>query len=312
MRRILIHWLTTSVPSVLVVSLLTFVLVSFTPGDAARAVLGPNATEEQYQFVRTELGLNDPLWQQYWHWLSHALRGDLGRSILSGEPVVNVLAERLPVTGLLILGSVALTAMLGIGLGVLSAVRSGPLGRVIDGVSLLGLAVPNFWLGLILVAVFAVAYPLFPSTGYVPLSEAPTAWAASLVLPVVTLGLGACASIAKQTRDAMLDELGRPYVLMLRAHGLRERSVVLEHALKNAAIPVVTVLGLLFVGLLGGTVLVESVFVMPGLGSLAVQATVSHDLPVIQGVAVLFTIVVVVVNLIVEIMYGRLNPKAAL
>jgi peptide/nickel transport system permease protein len=174
---------------------------------------------------------------------------------------------------------------------------------------MVGLAIPNFFLGLILIALFAVAIPLFPATSYVPFDESPLEWARSLVLPVVALATPGIAVVAKQTRDSMRAVLERPFIRTLRASGLPRRSIIYKHALRSAAIPVVTVLGLIFVASLGGTVLVESVFAMPGLGGLAVQATTQHDLPLIQGVAVYFTVLVVAVNLLVDLAYGWLDPR---
>jgi peptide/nickel transport system permease protein len=181
--------------------------------------------------------------------------------------------------------------------------------RLLDGLSLIGLAAPNFWLALVLVELLAVRHPLFPATGYVPFSADPAQWLASLVLPVVTLSFGASAFIARQTRDAMVDVLARDFVTALRAHGLSRRSIIFKHALRNASIPVVTLLGLMFVSLLGGTVIIEGVFAIPGLGQQAVAASSAHNLPMIEGVAFYFTVIVVIVNLLVELSYGWLNPK---
>ncbi|MGW4874690.1 ABC transporter permease [Streptomyces chartreusis] len=309
MRRIA-RWSVSSAALTFIVSALTFVLASLTPGDAARTILGPSATPEQYQQLRRQLGLDEPLAAQYWHWLGRAVHGDLGTALSNGQTVTQTLEQRLGVSLSLIIGALLVSALLGVGLGVLSAVRGGVLGRALDVLSMVGLAVPGFWLGLLLVAAFAVAIPLFPASGYVPFADSPWQWLRSLVLPVVTLGLAGSATIAKQTRDAMLAELDRDYIVLLRAHGLPERSVVLRHALKNAAVPVVTVLGLLLVGLLSGTVLAEAVYVLPGLGSTAVMATQAHDLPLIQGVALCFTAIVVIVNLLVELLYDRLDPRS--
>lgn len=309
MVRLIGYRLLISVPLLFGVSILTFVLVSLTPGDAARTILGTNGTPQQYAQLRHQLGLDQPLYAQYGHWVERVLHGNLGSSLFTGEPVTQALNERLSVTLSLIIGATALSALLGIGLGVLSALRTGSLGRLVDVLSLAGLALPNFWLGLLLVTLLAVKVHLFPATGYVPLNQSVGEWARALVLPVVTLMVGGVAVVAKQTRDSMLDVLRRDFIRTLRANGLPERSIIVKHALKNAAIPVVTVLGLIFVSLLSGTVLVESVFVLPGLGSLAVQTTNQHDIPVIQGVAVYFTLIVVTVNLLVDLTYGWLNPK---
>jgi peptide/nickel transport system permease protein len=304
-RRLLV-----SIPLVLVVTMLTFVLQSLAPGDAARAILGENYNPEAYAELRRQLRLDEPVLVQYGHWLAGAVHGDLSVSPVSGIEVTAEITRRLPVTLALTVGTVLVAAVVGVGLGVLSAVRGGRLGGAVDVISLIGFALPNFWFALVLVTLFAVTVPLFPATGYVPFTTSPSGWLASLVLPVVTLAVSAVAVLAKQTRDAMLDTLSRGFVHTLRANGASEASVIFRHALRNAAIPVVTVIGLLFVGLVSGSVLVETVFAMPGLGGLAVQASSQRDLPTLQGVALAFTVVVVVVNLLVDLAYGWLDPRA--
>jgi peptide/nickel transport system permease protein len=309
MLRLVLRRVAISLPLIAVVTLLTFLLQSVAPGDTARTILGVNYTPQGYAQLRQQLGLDRPLLVQYWDWLSSALRGDLGVSPISGLDVGAEIGNRLAVTLSLIVGATVLAAGIGIGLGVLSAVREGWLGRSVDGLAMVGLGLPNFWLGLVLVTVFAVALPVLPATGFVSFVDSPAGWARSLVLPVTTLTVGAVAVVAKQTRDAMLEALGRDFIDTLRANGVAERSLVFRHALRNAAIPVVTVIGLVFVSLISGTVLVEAVFAMPGLGGLAIQATTQHDLPMLQGVALTFTLVVVTVNLLVDLTYGWLNPK---
>lgn len=304
LRRLLL-----AVPLLFVVSSLSFVLVSLTPGDAAREILGINATPEEYAQLRRSLGLNLPLYDQYWNWLRHAFEGNLGASFLSGEKVTQVIGSGLPVTLSLILLAVVVVAVLGVGLGVFSAVRGGVAGRLVDAASMLGFAIPAFWLGLILIVVFAVKLNWFPAIGYVPLTQSATEWIRSLTLPVLALAIGGVAGVARQTREAMLDALNSEYIRMARANGLPPRSLYFRHALKNASIPVVTQLGLLTIALLGGTVLVENVFALQGLGRLVVGATTQHDLPVVQGIAVVFTLIVVVVNLLVDLAYTLLNPR---
>jgi peptide/nickel transport system permease protein len=307
-----IRWAASSAALLFTVTVLTFLLSALAPGDAAKAILYGQTTSytpAQYQQLRHELGIDQPLPLQYWHWLDHLLHGSLGTDLFSGQPITQALNERLGASLSIIVGTVILSAVLGVGFGVASAVRGGILGKLLDFVSLLGLAMPNFWLALVLVEVFAVQYRLFPAVGYVSFTVGPLQWARSLVLPVIALSIGASAFIARQTRDAMADVLTRDFVIALRARGLPLRSVVLKHALRNAAIPVVTLLGLLFVSLLGGTVLIEAVFAIPGLGQQAVTATTMHDLPMIEGVAFYFTVVVITVNLLVDLSYGWLNPK---
>ncbi|MEU9345309.1 ABC transporter permease [Streptomyces sp. NPDC048278] len=309
MHRILFRWLVGAVPVVFGVTVLTFVLTTLVPGDPGRTILGANASPAQVTAVDARLGLGHPLPVRYWDWLSHALRGDLGDSITSGVPVSDQLGSRLAVTLSLIGGAILVAAVAGVALGVLSALRGGRLGRAVDGISLVGLAVPNFWFGLVLMTAFAVQLPVFPATGYVPFTESPTGWFESLVLPVLTLGVPATAPVAKQTRDGVLNQLNREYVRVLRARGIPERSVIFRHVLRNAAAPIVTVLGVVVVTLFGGTVLAETLFVLPGLGGLAVTAATTQDIPMVQGVALVFTVTVVLVNLLIEVVYTMLDPK---
>src|SRR6266700_3509925 len=244
------RWLASSLVLLFTVTALTFVLASMAPGDAAKAILngqGGSYTAQQYQQLRHALGIDQPLPAQYWHWLSGLLHGSLGSDLFSNQPVMADLNVRLGPSLSVILGTVLLAGLAGVGLGIASALRGGALGRLVDMVSLAGLAMPSFWLALVLVELLAVKMQIFPATGYAPLSGNPVPWLRSIALPVLTLTAGAVAFIAKQTRDSMADVLSREFVVMLRARGLSRRSVVLRHALRNAAIPVVTVLGLLLV-----------------------------------------------------------------
>lgn len=309
MLRLVIRRLLLAVPLLFVVSVLTFGLIALTPGNAAIEILGANASRAQVAALESQMGLNLPLPVQYWHWLSQALHGDLGSSLFSSQSVLAELNSRISVTLTIILGANLLAAVVGVSLGLVGAVRGGLTGRVTDVVSLLGFAVPNFWLGLVLVSVFAVSLRLLPATGFVPFSQSPLAWLRSLALPVVTLGAAGVTGVAKQTRDSMRDTLNRDFIDALRAEGVPERSIIFRHALRNASLPVVTMVSLFFIGTLGGAVIIEQLFGLPGVGSLAVQATSTHDLPMIQGVAVYFALIVVAVNLLVDVAYGWLNPR---
>lgn len=308
MLRLTLRRLALSIPLALVASMITFLLIPFLPGDAARALLGPNATAEQLAATREELGLNLPIWQQYWNWLTAALHGDLGTSLISRQPVAEILNSRLEPSLSLIIGATLVASLVGIAMGVRGAKR-GFFGRFVDSSSIVALAIPDFWLGLVLVVVFAVQLRWFPPTGYVPIGTDPLLWLQCLVLPVITLSLPALARISKQTRDSMSTALDGSFVRTLRAASVREQSVVYRHALRNAAVPILTVIGLVFVGALSGTVAVETIFAIPGLGSTAVQATASRDLPLIQGVVVYFTLITIAVNLIVDLAYGYFNPR---
>lgn len=312
MFRQVARWLASSLILLFLITALTFVLASMAPGDAAKAILSSQSgsyTTQQYQQLRRALGIDQPLPVQYWHWLDGVLHGSLGTDLFSSQPVTQELNARLGPSLSIILATVIVAGVVGVSLGIVSALQGGALGRLVDVVSLAGLALPNFWLALVLVELLAVKVQVFPATGYVPLGAGPGPWLRSIALPVLALSAGAVAFVAKQTRDSVSEVMSREFVMMLRARGLSRRSVVLKHALRNAAIPVVTVVGLLLVSLLGGTVLIEDVFSIPGLGQQAVTAAGSHDLPVIEGVAFYFTVIVVIANLLVDLSYRLLNPK---
>jgi peptide/nickel transport system permease protein len=298
-----------AVPLLFVVSALTFILVSLTPGNAAQAILGTNATPGEYAALNRALGLNLPLYEQYWNWLRHALTGDLGQSIFTHQPVTQAISQRLPVTLSLLAGTLLVSVVAGIGIGVFSAVRGGAAGRAADALALIGFSLPAFWVGTELIVIFAVWQNWFPATGYVSITQSPGGWLRSLALPVASLSLYGIAATAKQTREAMLDVLASQYIRMARANGISRSAVVFRHGLRNASIRVVTVLGLQAVGLLGGTVLAENVFALPGLGSLMVTAATQHDLPVIAGIVVCFTLMVVAINLLTDLAYAWLNPR---
>jgi peptide/nickel transport system permease protein len=312
MLRQIGRWLASSLALLFVISALTFVLASMAPGDAAKSILSSQSgsyTQQQYQQMRRALGIDQPLPVQYWHWLYGVLHGSLGNDLFSNQPVTQELGSRIGPSLSIILGTVLVSGVVGVALGIVSALRRGALGRVTDVVSLAGLSLPNFWLALVLVELLAVKIALFPATGYAPLSAGPGPWLRTIILPVLTLSAGGVAFVAKQTRDSMSEVMSREFIVMLRARGVSQRSIVLRHALRNAAVPVVTVLGLLLVTLLSGTVLVENVFSIPGLGQEAVTAAGSHNLPVIEGIAFYFTIIVVIANLLVDLSYRLLNPR---
>ncbi len=306
---IVVRRLILALPLLFVVSALSFLLVSLAPGDPALSILGVTAPPEAYEKLRHALGLDLPLYQQYWRWLSRALSGDLGTSLFNGESVTQAIAERLPVTLSLMLGALFVMGVAGTVLGVLSAVRGGAIGRFVDGLALLGFALPGFWVGAVLIEVFAVKLPIFPAVGYVAFTDSPALWLRSLALPVIALSLHGVAGLSKQTREAMLDVLASEHIKMAWANGAPARSIFFKYALRNAAVRMLTVLGLLTVGLLSGTVLAEFVFALPGLGSLAVQATNQHDLPIIQGVIVFFTLLIVLINLSIDLAYSWLDPR---
>jgi peptide/nickel transport system permease protein len=307
--RIVLHRLLASVPLVLVVTLLAFLLNALAPGDLAMTILGADGTREQYEALRTQLGLDKPLLLQYLSWLGRALQGDLGVSFFTQESVASLLNARLAVSLSIMVGVLLVCVSCGLLLGVASALRGGWVGRAIDALSLLGLIFPSFWLALVLISVFAVGLQWLPATGYTRFADSPVEWLLGLVLPVLSVSMYSITSIAKQTRDAMSDVMGRDFIRALRASGVPERVVIWKHGLRNAALPVVTVLGLVMIAAISGTVFVERVFVLPGLGSLAVNAAVNKDVVLLQGITLYFTLITIVINLLVDLSYGWLNPK---
>jgi peptide/nickel transport system permease protein len=309
MLRLISHRLLVGVPVLFIMTALSFVLVSFLPGDAARTLLGETASPEQVAQLRAQLGLDRPLLVQYWEWLKNLFHGDLGSSLLNSEPVADLLQNRLSVTLILVTATTVVATILGVAMGFLSALRGGWFGRVMDAISFAGIAIPNFWIGLTLVAVFAVAWPVLPPNGYVQFADSPLAWAQSLVLPVTALSIGTVAAVATQTRDSTLDALGRDFVRVEFANGFSTRSIAWKHVLRNAAPAICTVVGLVFVGLVGGAVLIETVFALPGLGQGIVSATLAHDIPVIQGAVLYLTIFVLLANLAADIVLGWVDPR---
>jgi peptide/nickel transport system permease protein len=312
MGAFVLRRLAAGVVLVFVITTVTYVLVYSSSGNIARNVLGENATDEEVAAKATELGLDRPLLSQYGDWLSSAVQGDFGRSYFTERSVATTVADRLPVTLSMVLVAVLVTAVVATALGMTAAIRGGAVDRVLQVLSVLGFSLPNFWLALMLVLAFALWLGWFPAVGYVPLLDSPLDWARSLVLPVTALAVSATASAAQQIRGAVRDVLELDFVRTLEARGLSRRSILLRHVLRNAAPPALTVLSLQFIGLLGGAVVVEQVFGLRGLGTLTVQSAVDNDIPQLMAIVVTMVILVVIVNLVIDVANGWLNPKARL
>jgi peptide/nickel transport system permease protein len=291
------------------VTFLTFFLNSLAPTDLARTQLGADGTQEQYLALRAQLGLDRPLIMQYGQWVGKVLQGDLGVSYFTQESVSGLLNGRIGVTLSIMAGVLLVIVSVGITLGVLSAIKGGWLGRLLDAVSLMGLVFPSFFVALIYIVVFAVWFKWFPATGYTQFSSDRTQWAMGLVLPIAAVSTYFVSVIAKQTREAMNDVMGRDFIRSLRASGVSEAAVIFKHGLRNAALPVVTSLGLVMVNAMASTVFVERAFVLPGLGSLAVGAADQADVSLMLGCTLYFALLSVAINLIVDLSYGWLNPK---
>jgi ABC-type dipeptide/oligopeptide/nickel transport system permease component len=301
-RRYLAQRLVASVITLLGVSIIVFLMVRVLPGDPARVIAGLLASEEDVQRIRVELGLEQPLHVQYGIFLTRLLQGDLGTSARTSQPVLGELQPRLAATLKLALTSAALAALLGIAAGTLAATR--PYSRfdyLLSLSTLFGVSMPVYWLGLMLIIVFAVQLNWLPAAG----SEDP----GSIVLPTLTLAAFSVALIARMTRASVLEVLGQDYVRTARAKGLPETGVVVRHALKNALIPIITVVGLQFGTLLGGAVLTESVFGWPGMGLLLVDSIFSRDYAMVQGIVLVFSALFILTNLIVDLLYAVIDPR---
>ncbi|NAZ85623.1 ABC transporter permease [Kineococcus indalonis] len=299
-----------SVVVLLGVSVAVFALVHLVDGDPVRLALGTRFDQATYDALRERSGLDQPLAVQYAQWISSAVTGDLGVSFRSGDPVTVLILERLPATLSLAGASILVALLIALPLGTVSALRPRSL---LDGlgtvVSQVGISVPEFWMGIMLILLFAGTLGWFPASGYVPLSEDPAGWARSLVLPAVTTGLVSGSVLTRFTRSSVLEALGAEHVRTARAKGLGPRAVLNWHVLRNALLPLVTVTGVQLAYLLSGVVVVEIVFAWPGLGQLALQAVQARDYPVLQGAVLLFAFVFLLLNLVVDLLYTKLDPR---
>ena len=312
MRRYLARRLLLLVPVLAGVSIVIFLVLHLSPGDPAEIMLGSQATKEDLARLRAQMGLDEPLHVQYVHWLVHVLRGDLGRSLWMKRPVLPEVLQRLKATLLLTGTALFLSTVGGIALGIASARRANSLlDRLSAVASLFGASMPTFWLGIVLMVIFSLWLGWLPASGmYAPYGGGGLRdLLAHLVLPAITLAAASITIIARLTRAAMLEMLGQDYVRTARAKGLAERPVVWRHALKNALIPIVTVVGVQAGYLLGGAVLTETVFAWPGVGTLVVQGILARDIPLVQGGVLVIALSFVLVNLAVDTLYAWLDPR---
>lgn len=298
------------IPVLLIVGTVVFTLVHLTPGDPAAVILGPEASGEQVEELRDRLGLNDPFYEQYLRWLAGVVRLDFGESLFIGEPVTQALIDRAQPTLTLTFYALALQIIIGIPAGLMAAVRHNSiLDRAIMMFSISGAAMPNFFLGILLILIFAVRMGWLPSGRYVPLTDDPLEHFRHMLLPAFALGISAAGLLARLVRSTMLDVLHEDYVRTAMAKGLPDRLVIVRHALRNALIPAITVIGLSVGGLLGGAVVTETVFTLPGMGRLIVQSVGRRDYPVIQGGVMVIAAVYVLINLLVDLLYVYLDPR---
>jgi peptide/nickel transport system permease protein len=310
MRRYVLQRLGTVVPTVFGITLVIFLMIHLIPGDAADVLLGMSTTPEAAAALRRMFGLDQPLHVQYLTWIGAILHGDLGTSLRTGQPVTQQILLRFPITLELTVASLLVSLLIALPVGVVSAVKQySALDYVATVVALLGLSTPAFWLGTILIILFALVVPVFPPGNFVSPGEDWLQNLRSLVLPSLTLGTGLAATVMRMTRSSLLEVIGQDYIRTARVKGLRERTVITRHALKNALIPVVTTIGLQTGYLLGGAVVIEQVFGFPGMGSLTIDAVLYRDYPTVQGAILVFGLVFVLINLGVDILYAFLNPQ---
>lgn len=298
------------VPVLLVVGIVVFTLIHLTPGDPARVILGPDAPESQVQIAREELGLNDPFHVQFINWFGGVLRGDLGQSFFLGMSVGEALLQRAQPTGLLTLYALLISIAIGVPAGIIAAVKQNTIvDRAVMMFAISGVAIPSFVLGIVLILVFAVFFRVLPSSGYVALTNDPSQHFRYMIMPAFSVGFSAAGLLARLVRSSMLDVLSEDYVRTAVAKGLAFKLVVTRHALRNALIPAVTVIGYSLGTLLGGAVVTETVFNIPGMGRLVVQSVLRRDFPVIQGAVMAIAVFYVIANLMVDVLYVYIDPR---
>lgn len=313
MIRFILRRLLASIPVLMLVSLITFGLLWLVPGDPASMFLDAGATAEALDRVRREMGLDQSFLVRMGQWYMRLLQGDLGQSLLLNRSVVGAILERLPVTLSLTALAFVVSVLLGVAAGVVAAVRHGRLAdQGMMTLALIGLSIPEFWLGLVLIWLIAVLVPIFPAGDYVPFTTDAWQWAWHIALPTFSLACVQMGFVARMTRSSMLEVLGQDFIRTARAKGLPEPYVVVRHGLHNAMVPIVTVMGIMVGGLLGGAVVTEQVFSIPGLGRLIIGAVLSRDFPVIQGGLLFLALIYLAVNLVVDLLYAAIDPRVRL
>lgn len=306
----LVRRLLLTLPILFIVSVICFSMINLIPGDPATVILGPEASEQAREQMRERLHLNEPIPVQYVDWLGGVLRGDLGESLIDQTPVSQLILQRLPVTIELALGTFAVSLTIAVVAGILSASRRGTwVDYLSTGIALGGISIPHFWLGMMFIIIFAVNLGILPASGYEPLFQNPVANITAMILPVFATGLRESAELTRMLRSSLLEELGSDYVRTAFSKGLSRRVVVIKHAVRNALVPFVTASGLQIAGLLGGLVVTETVFQLPGLGRLVVESIENRDFTTVQGAVLTITMVVVLVNVLVDMLYAVIDPR---
>lgn len=310
MAAYLFRRLLTSIVVVAGVATVAFALLHFIPGDPVDAILGVESTPESREALRRELGLDRPVLAQYFTWWGHVLRGDLGESVMTGQSVTELIRQRLPTTIPLAILSMSIALAIAIPAGILSAVKRNTwIDGLVSIVAFAGLSIPGFWLGALLILGFAVHWQIFPPGGYVSIFDDPVEGLRRLVLPAIALGTTFAAVLTRMIRSSLLEVLGKDYVRTARAKGQTERRILVRHALRNALIPAVTIIGVQAGFLLSGALVIEQIFALPGIGRLTVQAVFDRDFPLLQGCIIVIAMIFVLANLITDLVYVYLDPR---
>ena len=310
MGRVLVRRLGSALPIMLIVSLITFGMIHMIPGDPAIAIAGMSATAEQIANIRHDLGLDQPVLTQLWRWYANLLVGDLGRSLLLGQPVVQAMLQRLPVTLALAGYALVLTLIIGMVSGIVAALKQNTwIDQAAMVLAMLGISLPNFYLGLLMIILFAVDLRWLPTGGYIAFTTDPLGWLATSTMPAISQALLLAGLLARITRSTMLEVLRQDYIRTARAKGLPNSRVVLKHALANALIPIATVVGIVVSLLISGSVVTETLFSIPGVGQLLTQAVLNRDYPMVLGGLLITTGLLVLVNILVDVCYALLDPR---
>lgn len=310
MLAFILRRLLATIPVMAVVALVVFAILRLTPGDPAAIIAGDSASAEQLEQIRRHMGLDKPIYMQFVIWLLQLLRGDLGTSLISGVPVLGMIADRMGPSLSLATSTIVFTVLVAIPLGVIAAWHQGKLvDRAVMAFSVLGFSVPVFVTGYILILIFAMGLGWLPVQGYRPLADGFWPYAQRLILPTLALSSIYIALIARITRTSIIEVMGEDFIRTARAKGLKESAVLMQHALRNAAVPIVTIIGVGIALLISGVVVTESVFNLPGLGRLVVEAVLARDYPVIQALILLFSFIYILINLLVDVLYTVFDPR---
>jgi len=310
MLAYIVRRLMATVPVMVMVALVVFAILRLTPGDPAAILAGDDATGEQLERIRKSMGLDQPILTQFGVWVGHLLQGDLGVSLLSSKPVVELIGSRVGPTLALATSTIVLTVLLAVPLGVIAARNRGKwLDRLVMAISVFGFSVPTFVIGYLLILLLSLKLGWFPVQGYKPMADGFVPFAQRLVLPTLALSGVYIALVARITRSSIVEVMGEDFIRTARAKGAKERAILLRHALRNAAVPIVTIIGIGVASLITGVVVTESVFNLPGLGRLVVEAVLARDYPVIQGLILLFSFTYILINLVVDVLYTVFDPR---